>query len=306
MEQPEQLATSKIQSMIEGFYWVLPNIGIGLLVLVGFWLGGWAAGRAVTFGFSRRQRGDLGMLLGSFVRWGSILVGALIFATIVFPSIKPSDLLSVLGVGSVAVGLAFRDILQNWLSGLLILYGQPFRVGDQIVSGQWEGTVQRVEARATLLKTYDGQRVLVPNSNLYTRGMTVRTHFPVRRSELDIGIGHSDDVEHAVSVLLAAARGAEGVKADPAPDCMPWTFGDSTVVIRLRWWTDSRRSAVVSAQGKVMGAVRAAMREAGIDLTFPTRTLLLHDQTERADEARESQREGWPPRNAGPRAGAAP
>jgi small conductance mechanosensitive channel len=306
MQQPEQLTTSKIQSMIEGFYWVLPNVGIGLIVLICFWFGGWAAGRAVAFGFNRRHRGDLGMLLGNFVRWGLVLAGALIFATVVFPSVKPSDLLSVLGVGSVAVGLAFRDILQNWFSGLLILYGQPFRIGDQIVSGQWEGTVERVEARATLLKTYDGQRVLVPNSNLYTRGITVRTYYPVRRSELDIGISHGDDVEHAVSVLLAAARCVEGVKADPAPDCMPWAFGDSTVVIRLRWWTDSRRNAVVAAQGKVTGAVRAAMREASIDLTFPTRTLLLHDQTEEADEARDSQREGWPVRPARPSAGAAP
>jgi small-conductance mechanosensitive channel len=294
MEQPEQLATSKLQSMVEGFFWLLPNIGIGLLVLVGFWIGGWVARRAVLFAFARRHREDLGLLLGGSARWALIVAGFLVFATIIFPSVKPSDLLATLGVGSLAVGLAFRDILQNWFSGLMILYSRPFRIGDQIVSGSHEGTVERVEARATLIKTYDGQRVLIPNSNLYTRSITVRTHFPVRRSQCDVTIGYGDDPDAAVSALVQALAGVEGVVKDPPPDARAWEFADSGVVLRVRWWTESKRNRVVAAQGRAVSAIRNALREAGVDMAFPTRMVLFHDQTEESDGDRERQREGWP------------
>jgi small-conductance mechanosensitive channel len=294
MEQPEQLATSKLQSMVEGFFWLLPNIGIGLLVLVGFWIGGWVARRAVLFAFARRHREDLGLLLGGSARWALIVAGFLVFATIIFPSVKPSDLLATLGVGSLAVGLAFRDILQNWFSGLMILYSRPFRIGDQIVSGSHEGTVERVEARATLIKTYDGQRVLIPNSNLYTRSITVRTHFPVRRSQCDVTIGYGDDPDAAVSALVQALAGVEGVVRDPPPDARAWEFADSGVVLRVRWWTESKRNRVVAAQGRAVSAIRNALREAGVDMAFPTRMVLFHDQTEESDGDRERQREGWP------------
>jgi small-conductance mechanosensitive channel len=280
--------------MVGGFFWLLPNLGIGLLVLLGFWAGGRVAGRAVAFAFSRRHREDLGLLLGGTARWGLIFAGLLVFSTIVFPSVRPADLLATLGVGSLAVGLAFRDILQNWFSGLMILHARSFRVGDQIVSGEYEGTVERVEARATLIKTYDGQRVVIPNSNLYTRSITVRTHFPVRRSQCDVTVGYGDDLDTACGAVLRALEGVEGVRRDPAPDARPWEFGESGVIVRVRWWTESRRNQVVAAQGQAVGAIRAALREAQVDLAFPTRMVLFHDQTEEADGDRIRQREGWP------------
>ncbi len=294
MEQPEQLAASKVQTMIEGFFWLVPNIGIGLVVLLCFWVGGWAARRAVIFAFSRRHRGDLGELLGGSARWALILAGVLVFVTIVFPSVSPADLLTTLGVGSLAVGLAFRDILQNWFSGLMILYAQPFRTGDQIVSGDHEGTVERVEARATLIKTYDGQRVLIPNSNLYTRSITVRTHFPIRRSQCDVTIGYGDNIETACQAVLRALERVEGIERDPPPDARAWGFEESGVTLRVRWWTNSQRSRVVAVQGRAVAAIWAALREAGVDMAYPTRTVLFHDQTDEADGDRRRQREGWP------------
>ncbi|MCR0984465.1 mechanosensitive ion channel family protein [Roseomonas populi] len=278
MQQPEQLTTSKLQSMVEGFFWVLPNIGIGLAVLAGFWIGGLAARRAVLFAFTRRRRPDLGALLGGFARWSLIFAGILVFATIVFPSVKPSDLLATLGVGSLAVGLAFRDILQNWFSGVLILYSQPFRVGDQIVSGAHEGTVEQVEARATIIKTYDGQRVLIPNSNLYTRSIIVRTHFPLRRSQADVTIGYDKDPDAVAAAAVRALSGVEGIAKDPPPDARAWEFGEAGVTLRVRWWTDSVRNKVVTGQGRAIAAIRKAMREDGVDLAFPTRIVMLHDE----------------------------
>jgi small-conductance mechanosensitive channel len=158
----------------------------------------------------------------------------LVVATIIFPSVKPADALATLGIGSVAIGFAFKDILQNWLSGLLLLYRQPFQIGDQIKSGDFEGTVERIEARATLIETYDGQRVVIPNSDIYTRAVTVRTAFPKRRAEYDVGVGYGDDLDKACSLIREAVRGIEGVESEPAPEAFPWVLDASEVLSVLR------------------------------------------------------------------------
>lgn len=291
----------KIESFVEGFFWILPNLGIALVVFALFAAGAWAARRAVTHIARRRDRGDLGALLGAFAQWATLLFGLLVVATIVFPSVKPADALATLGIGSVAIGFAFKDILQNWLSGLLILYRRPFRQGDQIKSGEFEGTVEHIEARATLLKTYDGQRVVIPNSDIYTRTVTVRTAYPKRRSEYDVGIGYGDDVERACGVILEALRSVDGVEADPAPEAIPWALDSSSVNVKVRWWSDSRRASVVATHGRVIAAVKRALNEASIDLPFPTRVVLFHDQTEETDGDRARQREGWPAGERPPR-----
>jgi small-conductance mechanosensitive channel len=117
-----------VESYIQGFFWLLPNLAIALLVFVFFLVAAWAAKGTVASLARRRDRGHLGVLLGSFVRWAIIVFGLLVVATIIFPSVKPADALATLGIGSVAIGFAFKDILQNWLSGLLLLYRQPFPI----------------------------------------------------------------------------------------------------------------------------------------------------------------------------------
>jgi len=301
VNQTVEPTVRKMETYIEGFFWLLPNLGLALLVFLLFLGFAWISKWTVANMARHRGRGDLGILLGSFVRWTIVVLGLLVVATIVFPSVKPADVLAAMGFGSVAIGFAFKDILQNWLSGLLILYRQPFRRGDQIKSGEFEGTVEHVEARATLLKTYDGQRVVIPNTDIYTRAVTVRTAFPKRRSEYDVGIGYGDDPDTACRVILAALRTVEGVETDPAPEALAWALDGSSVNIKVYWWSDSRRAEVVHSQGLVLSAIKQALSSAGIDLPFPTRVVLFHDQTEETDGDRTRQREGWPEGDRPPR-----
>ena len=127
----------------------------------------------------------------------------------------------------------------------LILYLQPFRQGDQTVSRPFEGTVEAIKAQATLIRTYDGQRVVIPNSDIYTRAVTVRTAYPKRRSEYDVGIGYGDDVERACRVIVEALHTVDGIEQDPAPEAIPWALDASSVNIRVRWWSDPQIADVV-------------------------------------------------------------
>ncbi len=265
-------------------------------MLVLFWLASRGVQRLIGRLADRRGRESLGDVGGSLAGWVVLILGFMLAVTIVAPSITPADLFAGLGVGSVAIGFAFKDILQNLLAGILILIRQPFEVGDQIVSGGHEGTVERIETRATLIRTYDGRRVVIPNSDIYTDSVVVNTAFRNRRSEYDIGIGCNDDWDEARRVMIEACRSVEGVLEDPPPETIPIALGDFSNVVRLRWWTASERASQLHVFGDVLQAVQKALTAAGIDIPFPTQVHLLHDQTDEFDGDRSRQREGWPPR----------
>ena len=284
----------KLDAWIDGFFRLLPNIAIALLVLVIAYGLSILAARLVRRRAEAAERPSLADVASTLVKWVIVLVGLMLAVSIVAPSVKPGDILAGLGVGSVAIGFAFKDILQNMLAGILILLRQPFAVGDQIVSGGFEGTVEKIETRATFIKTYDGQRVVIPNSDIYTNPVVVKTAFPEVRSQYDVGIGCSDDWDEAKRLLLEAVRECEGVLSDPPPEAIPVAIADSSNNIRLRWWTKSDRATVVSTSGRVVQASYVKLDAAGIDLPYPTQVVLFHDQTDEDDGDRSRQREGWP------------
>lgn len=284
----------KIDKWLDGLLALLPNIGVAIVVLIITFMVAYYLAKVIKKRAHHRDRESLGEVSSSLIKWAIILGGVILAITIVVPSVKPGDIFASLGVGSVAIGFAFKDILQNMLAGILILIRQPFEVGDQIISGSHEGTVERIETRATFLKTYDGRSVVIPNSDIYTDKVTVNTAFKQRRSQYDIGIGCNDDWDKAKALILEAARSCEGVSSDPAPEVIPIALADFSNNIRLRWWTQSDQSSVIHTFGRVLEAVYKKLDSNGIDMPYPTNVTLFHDQTEEVDGDRAKQREGWP------------
>lgn len=288
------LVLEKLDSWIDGVFILLPNMILAVMVATLFIVFGSLVRRFVHSNFRSRRRKNLGAVLGSFLRWTIALFGVVVALTIVIPSLKPGDLVAGLGVGSVAIGFAFKDILQNWLAGLLILFRQPFEIGDQIIVNGYEGMAERIETRATVLRTYDGRRVIIPNSDVYTNAVTVNTAHDKRRSQYDVGIGYGDYLNDARDALLEVLNSIEGVEKTPSPEVLPWDLAASWVTLRARWWTDSSRADVVKVRAAIIEAFKHALDEADIDMPFETQVHLFHDQTEETDGDRTSQREGWP------------
>lgn len=294
MTNPIELMSSKMTSFAEGFFLQLPNI-VAAIIFFGFaWIASQVIGKLVTKVAQKRNRPDLGNLLSSLARGAILITAALFAAAIIFPSVNPGDIFTTLGIGSVAIGFAFKDILQNLLAGLLLLIRRPYKRGDQIVVKDFEGTVEQIESRATLIKTYDGRRVIIPNSDVYTSPVVINTAFDARRDEFVVGIGYGDDMDKAISVFETAMTKVDGVLADPAPEILPFALNDSTVDLKARWWANSTRSEQVHVRSRVVVALYNAAKANNIDLPFPTQVLLFHDQTETTDGDRNAQREGWP------------
>ena len=241
-----------------------------------------------------RNRPDLGTLLGSLARVALIIMALLFAAAIVFPTVHPGDIIAALGIGSVAIGFAFKDILQNLLAGLLLLIRRPYQRGDQIVVKGYEGTVEQIESRATFLKTYDGRRVIIPNSDVYTSPVVVNTAYEQHRDELVVGIGYGDNPAEAIDYFHQAVTNIQGVSSDMGVEVIPWALNDYTVGLKVRWWSRSARLEQVQVKGRVIMAIAKAAKDHDVDLPFPTSVVLFHDQTEEIDGDRTQQREGWP------------
>jgi len=286
----------KMQAMLNGFIVLLPNLVLALIVFAIFFFVARSIKRVVrNLTRDRRQARNLGLVLGRLAQGVTILVGLFIALSIVIPSLKANDLVQLLGISGVAIGFAFRDILQNFLAGILILLTEPFQIDDQIVFKDFEGTVENIQTRATTIRTYDGRRVVVPNSELFTNSVTVNTAFENRRLEYDIGIGYGDDIDEARRLMLEAMRETNGVLETPTPDAIVVELAGSTVNIRARWWVaPPRRADVLDLQDRVLTNIKNKLTANGIDLPFPTQQILFHDQTEATDGDRAHQREGWP------------
>jgi small conductance mechanosensitive channel len=265
------LVWQKLDDWTNQLILIIPNLVAALIVAALFVLLAFAAAAVVRHLTMRAGRRDLAHMLGSFVFWASMLLGFLVVITIALPSLRAADMFASLGIGSVALGFAFKDLLQNWIAGFFLLIRRPFHRGDQIKVGDIEGTVQAVETRATLVRTYSGRLVIIPNSEVYTKAVTVNTAYENRRIEILVPVGLEVDLEQAMRVFHEAVLGVNDVLEEPPPDVLPWEFSQNNVNIRVRWWTKPQRTYEVRTRAAVMLAIKGASEKARIALPADTK-----------------------------------
>ena len=301
-------AWETVDSLAEGFMAMLPKLVIATFVFLLFLLVARGVRTAVRRAAAARadgteaERSSTGHVIGRLARFAVVFAGLLVAVSIVAPGVGVTELMGLLGAGGVAFAFALQDIFQNYVAGLLILLRKPFRVGDQIRSNDFEGTVEAIETRSTHLRTYDGRRVVIPNGEIYITPTEVNTAYAARRSEYDVGIGYGDDLREAARVMTEAMQGVEGVLDMPGPEVFAVDLAGASVNLRARWWTRPQQADVITINGEVIARIKEALDAAGIDMPYPTQVTLFHDQTEATDGDRTRQREGWPAGTAPPRA----
>ncbi len=250
----------------ENFIDMLPRLGTATGVLVV----GWALSRALRWllfsWFNGRRTESFARVMSKVGGWTLLSVFILASTAIAFPSVQPVDLLAGLGFFSVAVGFAFQDILENTLSGVLLLFRQPFESGDQIEVLSISGTVEAITIRETRLKTFDGQLVVIPNRDVYKNAIRVQTHYADRRLSFVTGIAYENDAREATSVITAALETIEGIAAEPPPEAMISELGVSTVDIEARFWSDPRQHESLRILDEAIKSVKEALDNAGIEM----------------------------------------
>jgi potassium-dependent mechanosensitive channel len=212
---------------------------------------------------------------------------------------------------SVGIGFGLQNVVNNFVSGLILIFERPIRVGDMVQLGQLVGEVRKIGIRASTLRTFQGAEVILPNANLIANEVINWTLSDLkRRIEIPIGVAYGTDPQAVIALIKDAVKEIDAVERYPAPVCIFTAFGQSSLDFELRLWVQ-RSDDWPNARSAVLVAVYAALTQAGIEIPFPQQDLHVRsvdealaeqllrapgserapEQQGRADEARESGRE---------------
>ncbi|MCC6143417.1 MAG: mechanosensitive ion channel family protein [Candidatus Hydrogenedentes bacterium] len=264
--------------MWRGFIGHLPLIGIAVVIL----LLTWAVSKAVTYAANRslrhtRMRGSLRELFARLLYIAVWIVGILVAAMVVFPGLTPSKALAALGLGSIAIGFAFKDIFENFFAGILILGRFPFENGDFIEVNGITGKVEDVTIRNTLLRQVTGELVVIPNANIFNNPVFVLTNWPMRRVTVITGVAYGEDVDQSRQVIADALAQRKTPKKERPVEIYAQEFADSSINFEVTWWCGATPKDLRASRDEVVAAVKRALDEAGIEIPFPYRTLTFKE-----------------------------
>lgn len=239
------------QAVLTGLIVLLVGVGVGFVA------------RLVVQRFlAWRGRSESSTRVFSGLAQGVIVVlSAAAAITVVFPSVKPVDVLGGITIVSLAAGIAFQTVLGNMFAGIVILARDRFRVGDQISVLDHSGTVSEMGLSHTALRTFDGRLVLIPNSSLHSEIVTVQTGYERVRSTVTVDLDDATDLTHARLVALEAMREIPSILSEPAPEALLREIGTATVKMDLRFWSGARQLETRTAQDAVIQHVVEAFRQ---------------------------------------------
>ncbi|MGV2829729.1 mechanosensitive ion channel family protein [Myxosarcina sp. GI1(2024)] len=267
---------STIRELLRDTVANLPSL-VGAIVVIGFTLLVARVVRYLAFRWAQQTEGDstTEVLIARLSYGGIWIVGSVIALGVM--GLNFGALLGALGLTSVAIGFSLKDVLSNYISGVILLAARPFRINDQVVIDDYEGTITQIQLRATTMKTYDGRVVYIPNQEVFQASIINNTASPRRRSSIIVGIDYGEDIERAREEILRALEAIKEVELDPAPDVLVNKLAASTVNLEVRFWVDSRRSGFLATTSKVAQTVKEVLERADIDMPTDIYTLVMRD-----------------------------
>lgn len=276
---PITILTSQLSGIARGAIAILPQLFVALIVLALTWLLAKlvkaVVRRALERSSMRQSLRDLVKMLSGLGVW---VLGIMSAAIVLFPNLTPASMLAGLGIGSVAIGFAFKDTFENFLAGIIILLRREMRIGDHIDCEELEGKVESIAIRETHIRQTDGQLVIVPNSILFKNPLTIRTDLDQRRTTIICGIAYDEDVAEGRNVIRKAVEACDTVIQDNRPvEIFAQEFADSSINYEITWWTGSKPVDIRTSRDEVVEAVKKALDEAGIEIPFPYRTMTFKE-----------------------------
>ncbi|MBD1908830.1 mechanosensitive ion channel [Funiculus sociatus GB2-A5] len=267
----------------------LPSI-LGALVVIGITWGFAKGMRYVTLKWAQKTEGDRSaeILLGRVGYGGVWVIGSVVALGVL--GLNFGALLGAVGLTSVAIGFGLKEIFSNYISGMILLAGRPFRLGDQVVIKEFEGTITQIQLRATTLNTYDGRKVYIPNQEVFQASITNNTAYSYRRSSVTVGITYKADINTATQVITDAVVQVEGVQSNPPPEVLVRELAAGNVGMEIRFWVNSRRLEFLKTTSSANQAIKEALHKAGIEIPTEIYTVLVRNSQNDAAGDRDSQR----------------
>lgn len=269
-------AIASLQELGRDFTGVLPLLAVALIIgilsyfaaIAGAKLTRWATQTRIDSKLLRQVAGNV--------------VGVLIFIIGLYVALRVSGLTRVAvtllggtGLVGLALGFAFRDIAENYLASILLSLNHPFRVGDLIEVEGAKGFVRKVTTRGTILNTFEGNQIQMPNSTVYKGKITNFTATPLSRQDFGVGIGFDDSATEAQEIVMKVLNEHGAVQNDPAPLVIVQSLGAATVNLRVFYWFDQTTHSPLKVSSSVIRLVKQALTEAKITMPDEARELVF-------------------------------
>jgi small conductance mechanosensitive channel len=250
--------------------------------LLVFWVGKWMAKKIARLCVKVLERNDVDVTLTKFLY--NILYYIIIVAVVIAAAgqlgINTASFLTVVGAASLAIGLALKDSLGNFASGVMLILFRPFKVGDGVTVGGETGKVEEITIFNTILNTADNQRKIIPNSTISSGVITNITANPVRRIDLIVGIGYDDDIRAAKQELEKILEAEKRILQDPAPTIAVADLGASSVDLVVRPWV--KTGEYWDVRFDLVERIKLTFDEKGISFPYPQSDVHLYKQEEAA------------------------
>ena len=261
----------------------VPRLGVALLMLLAFWLFYRVSRPALRAVLQKANFHEalIRLMIDNLYRYAVMIIGMVMAADQL--GINVAAALAGLGVVGLALGFAAQDSVANVISGILIFWDKPFVVGDWIETEGNYGKVAEITLRSTRIRTNRNTYVVIPNKTVIDAVLENYSKHGELRLDVPVGIAYKEDIRRAREVLLDAVRSLPDVMADPEPDVVVESLGDSSVNLVVRAWIES---ADVLPRGTVaiVEAAKLGLDAAGIQIPFPHLQLFIDDVEERVIE----------------------
>jgi small conductance mechanosensitive channel len=250
-----------------------PNILSALAILIiGRWLIQWATRLIRKVLIKARIDDTLVRFLDTLIYY--TLLAAVIMAAADQVGVKTTSFLAILGAAGLAVGLALKDSLSNFASGVMLILFKPFKVGDAVTAAGVSGSVERIDIFNSVINTWDNQKVIIPNSKITAEIITNINANPTRRIDMVIGISYDDDVKEAKAVLEQLVKADSRILTDPAPKIALAEFADSSINLVVRPWVKTEEYWDV--RFSLMDNIKQAFDERNITIPYPQRDVHMY------------------------------
>lgn len=271
------ILTPEMEQFIENAWAFIPHLIAAVVTFIATLLLSSAAARWAKRAL--RQRNDdpeLQELLGRIARWSVLILGTIIALEQI--NFDVTSFLAGLGIAGFTIGFALQDIARNFVAGVLLLVRQPFEIGDAVTVGDsYSGQIMEINTRDTVIKTWDGEHVVLPNMDIFSNPIINYSNVQYRRRTVYIGLGYDQDPDAAIEAFLDAIMSVEGVQEDPPPTVQAEELGNSSMQLAARFWVDQKAYGLFGVHSDVVIAIQNKAEEAGIDLPYPIQTVRLEN-----------------------------
>lgn len=277
LRETGELVTSRLTQLYGGLIELLPLLVVAfVIVVVGWWVSGFLARR--DWPYSKLTANVfLADILRQVTRLAVFGAAFLLALELLGWTALVGAALGTAGVLGIALGFAFRDLVENYLASILLSLRQPFEPDDLVQIDSHQGRVIRLTSRATILMTLDGNHLRIPNATVFKATILNKTRNPNRRFDFAVDIGTTDPILRARRIGEEQIAGLEGVLADPAVSSVVVELGASTVILRFYGWVDQRTHSSGKVRSEAIRRVKLAFEEAGISMPEPTNRVVLVD-----------------------------